>query len=166
MTQEVHRFEIFPAAEAVGHPFAGLSAVVAVEHGSDRVDAQPIYVEMLQPVDRRRDEEPGHFAPAEIVDQRVPVLMEALARVGMLIERGAVELGETVGVGRKMRRHEVDDNADAFLMAGIHEGGEILRLAEAARGREQPQGLVAPRAGEGCSATGISSTWVKPRSFT
>ena len=41
---------------------------------------------------------------AEIVDRGVPVGVEAPPRVGVLVERGAVEAGEAVRVAREMRR--------------------------------------------------------------
>ncbi|MCY1234252.1 hypothetical protein D9M72_468280 [compost metagenome] len=50
--QEVDGFQVFPAAETVRHPLAGLAAVVAVEHGCHRVHAQAVGMEVLQPVQR------------------------------------------------------------------------------------------------------------------
>jgi hypothetical protein len=54
-----------------------------------------------------------HLAPAVVVDQRVPVLVLALARVGVLVEMRAVEEAEPVRVAREMPRHPVEDHADA-----------------------------------------------------
>src|ERR1700676_3464255 len=85
MAQEAGSFEVFAPAVNIWNPFASLAAVVAVEHRCDGVDAQAIHVEVLEPVERARNEEPLNLAPAKVVDQRVPVLMEALARVLMLV---------------------------------------------------------------------------------
>ena len=98
----------------------------------------------LQPVERVGDEEVPDLGAPEIVDQRVPVLVEAEARILVLVERGAVEAGEAVRVGREMRRHPVDDDADAGLVAAVDEAGEGLRRAEAAGRREEADRLIAP----------------------
>jgi hypothetical protein len=45
--------------------------------------------------------------------------MHALARIGVLVERGAVEATETVFVGREMRRYPVDDDAQSGVVAGV-----------------------------------------------
>src|SRR5262249_38706398 len=90
------------------------------------------------------DKERHHFAPAEIVDRGVPVGVETLARIGMLIERGAVEMDETVLVDRKMRRYPVEDDADAGAMRAVDETRETVGIAEA-RGRRIKSGcLITP----------------------
>ncbi len=70
--------------------------------------------------------------------------MEALARVGMLVERGAVELHKPVLVHREMRRHPVEDDADAGAMGAIDEARKAVRVAEAGRRRIEAGRLVAP----------------------
>src|SRR3546814_4166745 len=74
--------------------------------------------------------------------------MEALPRVGVLVEAGAVEPAETVRVGGEMRRHPVDQHADAGLGAAVDEPGETLRRAEPSRRREKADRLVGPGTGE------------------
>ena len=105
-------------------------------------------MEILHPVQGAGDEKAAHLAAAEIVDQRVPVVMEALARVGMLVECRAVEMGEAVRIGREVGRDPVDQNADAGGVAGIDEAAEALGRAEPAAGGEHPDRLIAPRAAE------------------
>ena len=56
---------------------------------------------------------------------------------------------EAMGVGGEMRRHPVEDDADALAVAGIDEAGKILGPAEARRRRELRQRLVAPGAPKG-----------------
>src|SRR5690606_9820405 len=44
----------------------------------------------------------------------------------------------------KVARHPVEDDADALRVAAVDEPAEVVRAAEAAGGREEPRGLVAP----------------------
>ena len=93
-----------------------LARIVEVEHRGDGIDAQAVEMEFLGPVERIVDEVGKHLGAAEIVDRGVPVGMEALARILMLVKGGAVEPAQAVGVGREMRRHPVEDDADADLV--------------------------------------------------
>ena len=149
MTQEADRLEIFAAAMDVRHPFTGIAAVVAIEHRGHGVDAQAVDVEMLEPMERACDQEALHLATAEIIDVGVPVLVEPFARIEMLVERAAVEAGKPVRIRREMRRHPVDQQADAGGMQGIDEAREILGRTIAAAGREQAKRLIPPGAAEG-----------------
>src|SRR5262249_10131134 len=148
MAQEVDGFQMLAPAIDVGDPLAGGAAVVAIEHGGDSVDAQAVDVEMLQPMERARDQEALHLASPEIVDGSVPVLGETLARIEVLVEGSAVEARQTVRIGREMRRHPVEDEADAGAMQAVDEAPETLRRAVASGRREQAERLVAPRAAE------------------
>ena len=51
-------------------------------------------------------------------------------------------------IGREMRRHPIDDDADIGAMAGIDETGETLRRPEPRARREQAERLIAPRTAE------------------
>src|SRR2546429_5027833 len=66
----------------------------------------------------------------------------------MLVERGAVEAAEPVRVVREMPGHPIEDHGEARAMTGVDEMQEIGRTAEAARRREHPGRLVAPRSVE------------------
>ncbi len=55
----------------------------------------------LGPEQRVVDQEARHLAPPEIIDGGVPVGVETLARVLMLVERGAVEMRQAMRVGGK-----------------------------------------------------------------
>ena len=57
----------------------------------------------LEPEERVRQQEVPNFVPAEVEDQRAPVLMLTLARIGMLVKGGAVEPRQPVPVDRKMK---------------------------------------------------------------
>ena len=63
--------------------------------------------------------------------------MEALARIGMLVERRAVETGQPVLVGREMRRHPVEDDADAGRWAPSTKRAKPCRIAEAGGRRDR-----------------------------
>ena len=52
--------------------------------------------------------------------------MAALQRIGVLVERGAVEMAEAVRIVGEMPGHPVQHHADAFAMAGVDQRGEIL----------------------------------------
>ncbi len=94
------------------------------------------------------DQEALHFASAEVVDVGVPVLMEAFLRVGMLVQRSAVEPRHAVGIGREMRRDPIDDDADAGAVTRIDEAAKALGRPEAPRRREQPERLISPGTAE------------------
>src|SRR6516165_11186122 len=144
MADEADRFEIFPAAMGIGDPFALLAAVSAVEHGRDSVDAQSVDMEVLEPIQRGGNQETLHFAAPKIVDEGVPVLMKSFTRIEMLVERSAIEAGESMSVGRKMRRDPVQNDADARGMQRIDETRQPLRRPEPSARRKQAQRLIAP----------------------
>ncbi len=145
LPQESDGLEVLVAAVLVGDPVPFLARVVEVEHRGDRIDAQSVDMELVEPEQAIGDEKVADLGPAVVVDQGVPVAMEALARVGMLVEGGAVEPGEAVRIGRKVPRHPVDDDADARSMAGVDKGAELLRRPMPDGRREKADGLVTPR---------------------
>ena len=142
---KVDGFQIFVAAVLVGHPLAGLARIIEVEHRSHRIHAQAVDVILLQPEHGVRNQERAHLVAPVVEDQRAPVLLLAFARVGVFVERGAVEVDQAVSVAREMRGHPIDNYADARLMAAIDEIHEIFGSAEARRGSEITDHLVAPR---------------------
>ena len=101
-------------------------------------------MEIFEPVETGCDQESLHLAAAEIVDVGVPVPMESLARIRVLIQGRAVEPCHAMRVGREMRRHPIDDDADIGAMAGIHEAGKAFRWAEPRTRREQAERLIPP----------------------
>ena len=148
LLQERDRVEVLPAAVDVGQPLALGAGVVEVEHGGDGVDAQAVDVELVDPVQRVGDEEVAHFLAAEVEHEGAPVGLLAAARVGVLVERGAVELRERPLVAREVRGHPVDEDAVAVLVQVVDEPPEVVGGAEA-RGRGVVRrDLVAPRPAE------------------
>ncbi len=69
----------------------------------------------------------------------------ALARVGVVVEVGTVEEGQTVGVMWKAGGDPVDDHTYPRQVDGVDEALEVVRRAEPARRGEETKRLVAPR---------------------
>ena len=146
--QERHGGEVFAAAMFVGDPLALLASVVEVKHRGDAVDAQTIDMVLVEPEQRAGHQEGAYFVAAIVEDGAFPFGMEALTRIGMLEQVGAVEIGETMLVAGKVRRHPVEYHADARLVQVVDQKHEVLRCA-LARGRgEIAGGLVTPGAEE------------------
>ena len=123
--------------------------VVEIEHGGDGVHAQSVDVIFVEPEHGARHQEAAHFGASVVEDVSLPVGMKSLARVGVLVEMRAVEVGEAVRVGREVRRHPIEDHADAVLVQVVDQVHEILRRAVARGGREVAGGLISPGAVEG-----------------
>ena len=145
--QEVDRLEVLAPAVDVGAPFA-LAVVVQVEHGGDRVHAQAVDVELLDPEHGRGEQQVAHGYLAIVEHARAPLLVLHLERVGVLIEIGAVELDQALPVLGEVRGHPVHDDADAGLVALVHKIHEVVRRAIARGGGEVAGDLIAPGAVE------------------
>jgi len=146
LLEERHRVEVLASAERVRHPLAFLARVVEVEHRGDGVDANAVGVELAQPEERVREQEVLHLGAAEVEDVRAPVVVLAPARVGVLVERGAVEAHECPWVGRKMRRHPVEQHADPVR---VHVVDEVTKVVGRAHRRDrcvEAGHLIPPRA--------------------
>ena len=148
LLQELHRLEVLAAAVLVGQPLAVVAGVVEVEHRGDAVDAQAVGVELLEPVERVGVEEVTHLVAPEVEDVGAPLGVPAAARVGVLVEGGAVELGQRPLIGGEVARHPVEDDADAGLVQPVDEALEAVGVAEAGVGGEVGGDVVAPRAAE------------------
>ena len=110
--EEVDRLQVLVPAEAVRNPLAGLARVVEIEHRRDRIDAQPVEMIVLEPEAGIGDEEGRDLLAAVIVDVCAPVLMEALARIGVLVEMGAVEERRDRAGRWEMAGNPVEDQSD------------------------------------------------------
>ena len=124
--QEFHRLQVFAAAMAVRDEVRA-AREIQVEHRGHGVHAQPVEVVFLQPVAGAGQQEALHLVALVIEDVRAPVLVLALARVFIFIERRAVETGEAMRIARKMRRHPVEQHADAGAMAAVDEVLQVIR---------------------------------------
>ena len=83
-------------------------------------------MQLLEPVEGVGNEEVAHLVATEVEHERAPVGVLALAGVGVLVERGAVEAGERPVVLREVGRHPVDDHADAPLVQVVDQVAEVV----------------------------------------
>ena len=93
VTQEVDRLEVFAATKLVGHPLAFAPRVIEVQHRGHGVHTQPIDVVTLQPGQSRRRKEAAHLVAAIVENERAPIHVRTLPRIGVLIQVRPVELG-------------------------------------------------------------------------
>ncbi len=70
--------------------------------------------------------------------------MATLQRVGVLVQRGAIEITEAVGVVGEMPGHPVQQYAEALAVAGVDQSRKVRRRAEPAGRRIQAGRLIAP----------------------
>src|SRR5256885_1107270 len=82
-------------------------------------------MELGHPVVRARQQERAYFVARVIEYVRAPFLVHAAPRIGMLIERGAIEARERECVGRKMAGHPVDQHTDPGLVKRIDQRAQI-----------------------------------------
>ena len=101
-------------------------------------------MELLDPVHRVRDQEAADFVAAVVEDLRAPVRVLALARVGVLVKRGAIEIRQAMRIAREVRRHPIEQDANAGLVQDVDERPEVVRRSEATGGRIVADGLVTP----------------------
>ena len=147
--EELDSFQVLVPAVLVRAPVPAGSAVIKIEHGRDRVNAETVHVILVQPVERVRDQEVLYLCLLIVEDLGSPVRMLTLPGVCVLIAGLAVEIRQAEGVTREMRRHPVKDDADAVLVQIIHEILEFLRFAVAGGGSVISGHLVAPAAVKG-----------------
>ena len=148
LLEERDRVEVLAAAELVRDPLALAARVVEVQHRGDRVDPDPVDVVLAQPEQRVRDQEVADLVAAEVEHERAPVGVRAAARVGVLVERRAVEPRERELVAREVRRDPVEDHADPAVVQPVDELPQVVGRAVSRRRREVAGHLVAPRAAE------------------
>ena len=131
-------------AVLVRNPLAVFARIVAVNHRSNRVNADTVKAETFYPIQGIALQEVFYFVSAEVVNQGVPVLVVAFARVGVFVQRGTVEFGQAVIIGWKMADYPVEDNADALIVCGFNQCAQFFRRTETAGRRIQTGCLIAP----------------------
>ena len=148
LTEEPDRLQVLPPAVLIRNPLPVPPRVVEIQHRCDRIDAKPVDVVLVQPEEGVRQQEVADLVAPIVEDQRAPVLVFALARVGMFVERGAVELRQSMFVLGEMPRHPVEDHRQPRLMTGVDEVLEVFRRTKAAGRSKEPEHLIAPRSRE------------------
>ena len=101
-------------------------------------------MEILQPVQGVGHQEIAHLRAAEVEDVGAPVELLAAARVGVLVECGAVEAAESPIVLGEVRRNPIHDDADPGAVQAVHQVPEVVRGAEPRRRRIVGRDLVPP----------------------
>src|SRR5438046_1734128 len=114
------------------------------ENGGDGIDTDPIDVVLLEPEQRIRQEKAADFISPVVEDQRAPILMLPLPRIGMLVQSSAVEPGEPVFILRKMAGHPIENHSESRLMTAVDQKLEVFGRAVPARRREEAKDLVSP----------------------
>ena len=142
--QEFDGVIIDVATVFVRNPLAGALAVVKVEHGCHRIDAEAVAVEFLEPVHGVCNEEVLDFVTAQVENVGAPVRVFALSRVGMLVAGCAVKAAEGVRIFREVGWNPVQDDSDFVLVAEIDKVTELVRRAVTARWGVVTCHLVAP----------------------
>ena len=102
----------------------------------------------IKPEQGIADQEVVHLAASVVKNERSPLFLFSEARIGVLVQMGAVEITQPVFVSRKMGRHPIENHSDAVLMQRIDQKHEVLRRAKATGRREIPDRLITPRAVE------------------
>ena len=105
LLEEAHCLKVLVSSILIGDPLTGLSRVIEVHHGGDRIHAQTVDMILVQPEHRAGKQEGPDFVASEIVNQSAPVLMFALARILVLVKARAIEERESVAIlGESVRR--------------------------------------------------------------
>ena len=104
---------------------------------------------LLEPEESIGNEEVSHLVATVVENQRPPFPMLSKPRILMLVEGGAVEAGEPVGILGKMTRHPVKNDADAGLMQAVDQKTEFIGRSEPAAGRKEIHHLITPGTIEG-----------------
>mmetsp|Transcript_30352 Transcript_30352/g.86849 ORF Transcript_30352/g.86849 Transcript_30352/m.86849 type:complete len:354 (+) Transcript_30352:1165-2226(+) len=122
-----------------------LLAEVAVDHGSDGVEPQPVHVEMRDPMLRRAAQVGPHLWLRVVEASRAPARQLAQGSFVLKLRRAAVAR-QTPGVARKVRQDKVDEDSDAMPVQCVHQVAKVVGRAEPAVHRVEARGaLVAPR---------------------
>src|SRR5262245_14226944 len=99
---------------------------------------------LIEPEHGARQKECTHLATAVVEDITLPIRMEPLSRVSVFKKVRAVKVAQTMLVGGKVRRHPIENHANAMLMKLIDEVHEIPRRTVPGGGGEISRRLVSP----------------------
>ena len=150
LAQEGDRLEVLAAAVDVGHPLAGLAACSRGRASRRRHRrAAPSTWKRSSQNSALASRKFAHLAAAVIVDQRVPVAVEALARIVRARRARCRRSGASpcASVGKCAGTQSMITPMPASWQRSTKRR-ELVRRAEAAGRREQPDRLIAPRAVE------------------
>ena len=143
--QEGNSFQVFAPSVHIGNPFTGFAAVIAIQHGGHGIYPQPIHAKPLQPVQGIADQEVTHLGAAQVVNERIPVVVKPFTRVGVFVKMTAVKLGQAMRIGGEVGGHPIQKQAQTCCMATRHKPGKTMGISKARSGCVQADGLVTPR---------------------
>ena len=83
--QEVNGLEVLASAVYVRPPLP-LTVVIQIQHGSDRIYAQAVHVEFLDPEHRRGEQQVSRGDLAVVKYARAPFLVLHLERIGVFVQ--------------------------------------------------------------------------------
>ena len=122
-------------------------AVVPVQHGSNPVKAEAVYVVLLHPVFHVGQEKVAGFVLAVIEAAGAPGGMASLRAAVEVQVVAAVELGEALGhVVYAVTVHDIHDDGDSLSVGVVHQGLELLGRTETGTQCEEIAHLIAERA--------------------
>ena len=126
---------------------AAVRVSLPVQRAGNGVHADAVAVVHVHPQGSGTVQKAAHLPAVVIEVAGAPLAVAHIAVV--LVEVGAVKLCQSVGVGGKVHRHKVHDDANAHAVAGVHKAGKLGGSAVAAGNGKVAGGLVAPAAIEG-----------------
>ncbi len=144
LLEKGHGLQVLAPAMHIRGPLPLAARVVPVEHGGHGIDPEAVQPVVLEPVEGAGNEKGAHRRPGKVEGEGSPVRVSLLEGVRGLVEGGAVEPGQPMGILGKVPRHPVQDHPQPFLVGPVHEGPEVGRGAVSGGGSEEAHGLVPP----------------------
>src|SRR3954468_10601626 len=92
-----------------------------------------------------RDQEISNFMAAIIENERAPILMCSFPGVFMLVQGGAIKLGQTPFISREMSGNPIDNHTNTRFMHAIDKELKIFGRAVSGGRSKKPGDLVSPR---------------------
>ena len=135
----VHVFEKFHCIRVD----APLWRSLPVDGAADGVHPQPVYVELCQPVVGGRLKEAPYFS-AGVHEVAASPLALSYCGMRVLVQGCAVIICQCVVIHCEVYRHEVKDDADAVLVAGVNECFELVGCPISGGRAEKAGALISP----------------------
>src|ERR1700730_7469219 len=98
----------------------------------------------FQPEKSVCDQEVTHFAPTKVEDQRAPIAVFSLPRIGVFGKPCSVELSQSKSVLGEGARNPGRNESAALLVGAIDEMTKLVRIPKTARWRIVTGDLVTP----------------------
>ena len=135
----VHSLQKLDGSPVLPPPWVSLP----VDEIAHRIHAQAVHVKLLQPIESRRLEEAPNF-PSGVHEVAAAPLAAAYSGVGVLVERSAVVIPQSIVVHRKVHRDKVHDNPNVVLVALVNEEPQLIGGSIAGGGAEKSGVLIPP----------------------